>query len=1475
MTTEENTTPAPPAPHQRRWPRRLAIGAAVTGAVLATAYWYLGRETTLQMLVQRVANASGGSIVVTGVTGSLYGAMHMDRIVYRSPERTITANNIDVDWSPWQYMSSGIAISKLHAASVRLDMLKKSDEPLKMPASLKPPFTLSIADARLATMTVANAGTETQVTDIRFKLHGDKQKWELRDASAFTPWGRAAASGSIEASRPFKLEAAASLVETEAKAGQAPAQLSLRAGGDLANTLVNFNGTAGRASGEGKLALAPFEPVPLRAMTLSGRNINPGILNPALPAADLTLAVTARIEPNRSIAGSVDIANAGTVGPLDKKLLPLRAMRGRLAGDLTGMRIDDVLIDLGAAGKFTGGGVVQRAPGDKGIGGAQFRLHADRIDLKALHSRMKTTRIAGDIDIVNAGDTQTLRAQLAEAGMRLDAEATLENQLVQVKRARLSAGASRIDLAGSASLAGNREFKASASAARFNPASFGDYPEADINAAVDASGVLEPDWKVAASFALRPSRLFGQPLSGKGKLSADARHVSGVAATLALGKNSLDLRGSFGAPGERLLWKLDGSQLSALRSDLYGTVAASGALSGTMEQPRTTFDVDARGLGWAPKARKAAGGGAVRASGEAWLARAGAGATTRDINLRARGTARGFDPAAFGAPVAGSINGSFEANGRLGQAWGGNLALNLEQSTLSNAPLWGHARLAANARRISNADVDLHVGPNVLTARGAFGAPADRLDWKIDATQLAVLGGDFGGALRGSGSLSGTHDAPALNAVLEGQNLKFLGRHQLKSLRASASLGARQGGATPLVSNVEIAGYTNGATRIDSARLKTDGTRAAHTIALAARGEAFEAAGQVRGGWNAGTWAGTVDSLQNRGRYAFTLQSPVPLKLAVAPGAGAMGLMRPQQIAFTGAVIALPSGRINIASLSKNGPRWTSKGQAAGVPLNYLAQFSPALRDNLGGDLTLGGQWALDLQAASAGGGAPQLAGMVHVFRETGDLIVGAEVPVVLGLRTLDLRADVSGGALRTRVEMDGTRAGRATVDATAQLVGGRLGKGSPLRLAANADMTSIAWMSPLSGQPGLELDGALKMALSGAGTIGSPTLNGSVSGDRLAVRWPEQGVKLRNGQLRAQLAGDQLLLQRLSFDGVQGTAVADGSIRFAGGEATMQLKLAADKLEALSRPDRTVVLSGTGTLVRTADRFAVEGKFRADRALVELAPQGRPTMSDDVIVLGRTSAATRAREDSGMPLSVDIEADLGNQFRLRGMGADAELAGTVRLRKNGDRMPRVNGTIRVVNGKYAAYGQNLTIERGVLTFSGPYDNPSLNIRAVRRRPEGEQLSETNVEAGVEVRGTALAPAARLVSTPAVPDSEKLSWLVLGHGMEGTSGSEASVLSAAASALLGGSGAGGGFQSRLANSLGVDELGLSQAQGLESTVITVGKRISSRAYLSFEQGTSTASSLVRIRYKLNPRVTLQFQTGTNTALDVLYSWAFD
>ena len=1473
-----DTSPAPtPAPHkQRRWPRRLAIGVVVTGAVVGGTLWYLGRETTLQMIAQKVAASTGGKLTMTGVSGSLYGAMYIDRLTWRTDEQVIIANKINLAWSPRQVFSGGILVDKLHAANLRVETLKESDEPSTMPLKLASPFPISIDDARLNRATFVANGAETHVDNIRLRLEGNKTRWQIRDAAAVTPWGNVTAAGSIGAQRPFKLDATVGLSQLQARAGARAAQLKMKIGGDLETTLVDASGQAGRAVGEAHFVLSPYAEIPLRSMRISGRNVDPGFFNPALPTADLTFAVNGQLDAKRNISGKVDITNDGPEGTIDQQRLPLRAMRGQLGGNLDALQVSDVLLDFGDAGRFTGTGGVERGADAQGLGSARFTLHTDRFDLQQIHSSMKPTSIRGDIQVTNAGQTQTLQANLVDQGLRLAALATLENDVVTLREGRLSSGGSSINVSGSMNLLKDKQFKASASASRFNPAAFGDYPQADINASVNLAGALAPAWRVDADFAVRRSRLFDQPLSGQGKLRADAKRISGIDADLALGQNTVALNGAFGGSGDRLQWRVDGRQLAAVRNGLYGAVVANGVATGTMQDPRTTFEVKANGLGWVAAQRKDAGG-SLSAKGEAWLA---GPEGARAVEAKLAGTAQRFNPAAFGSPLAGSINANFSGSGRGGADWRAALDLRVQDSTLSKSPLWGHARLTADRRHVSNADIDLHVGANVVAAKGSFGLGSDQLAWRIDAPQLAALGPDYGGVLRGQGTLSGTMDTPSLSAALEGQNLRLLGTHSIRSLRANANLGAGRGARDALATDIQITDYVSGETRVASASLKTEGTRGDHTLRAAAVGEAFDANLALRGALAGDTWSGTLATLQNRGRYAMALQAPVPLRIGGAPGSGIMGLAKPERIAFNGAVIKLASGSITVDSLVKTGPRWNSKGHADNVPLTYLAQFSPAIRENARGDLTLGAQWALDLRTASATGGAPALDGMVHVFREKGDMIAGGDNPVPLGLRQFDARADVQGGALRMRVNLDGARTGTASVDATAQLLQGRLDRDSPLRMTANANMGSIAWLAPFAGQPGLELDGALRLALTGAGTIGTPRLSGSVTGDKLAVRWAEQGVRLQNGELRAQLAGDELQLQRLYFQGRQGSASAAGFVRFSSGLAAANLKVTADKLEVLSRPDRTVVVSGNAELVRDASQFTLDGNVRVDRALIEFAPQGRPTMSDDVIVLGKGGAKpVPSNKEAEMPLSINLRADLGDDFRLRGLGIDASLAGNVRVRKIGAAAPRVNGSIRAVEGNYAAYGQKLAIERAVMTFSGAYDNPALDILAVRKRPEGEQLSQSNVEAGVQVRGTAQSPQARLVSTPNVPDSEKLSWLVLGHGMEGTSGNEKDVLTAAAAALLGGKGGTGGFTQKLASSLGVDELGLKQASGngsgLESTVVTVGKRISSRAYLSFEQGTTTASSLVRLRYKLTPRISLQFQTGTNTALDVLYSWAFD
>jgi len=1498
--------PAPPGAQTpaagRKWLRRTLIGGGVTLAVLGGAVWMLGRETTLQQIVAQIARSSGGSIVVTGVSGSLYGRMHIGHITYRDESSVLTLDNIDINWSPLQYFSDGVAISELHVAQAESRATGPS-KPAAMPASITPPFRLSISDGRISALSIVGQdGSRTELRAIKLQLTGDGERWRLKDASAETPVGALAASAEISTLRPYKLSATAALAPMPpAPATKAPdpslvqrsaTRLEVFASGDLAQLKLDVKGKSNYANGDGTLMLAPFDALPLRSIRLQARDVDPARFDPAWPKAAIDLALEAAINSDK-LSGKLAARNRSAPGPLDQQKLPMHSAAAQLGGTLDNATLSGLLIDLGEAGKFTGSGALHRQPKDGGIDTASLRLHTDRLDLRGLHGAAIRTTIAGDISAETKGKQHTLRASLGEGKLRLDAHATLQDLLLTVHQARLSAGQGSIAATAQASLKDDKAFKANAAVKRFDPAALGDFPAADLNAELQASGRLAPDWRAIAEATIQPSKLMGQPLSGSVKLAADSRHISGIDARLAFARNNATAKGAFGAADDKVEWQLDAAQLSALNPQLQGSATASGILSGGYQAPRTSFAAEARALAYqapasgqrnaapqpnTPLAQTSPRNGtsaAVPARADSLIRASGEAALFGAMDVKLSGSAVRVNPASFGAPLTGNVNADFSATLRTSADWMANADIRLQPaSTLGNAALSGYAKFAAAPGRVQDSDIDLHLGPNLLQAKGSFGKPQDRIDWKLDAPQLAVLGREWSGNLRGSGYASGGRSGkdatlPTLNATLEGAHLRLPGQREVSSIKGSATIGAAFAPDDPLQADLAITGLSIPGIQLDRLRLQSSGTAGNHTVQLAAANPDFDAGTKLHGSFAADSWTGGIDTLQNKGRFALGLQAPASLRITGRKGEGVAGLAHPEQLALGSATINMPEGSLRIDMLEKDGLRWRSKGSAAGVNAGYLAQLSDTWRRNVASTMTLGGDWALDLAAPAAKGAAPALDGYLHVFREKGDLtITGGERPVPLGLKLLDTRLTVAGDQLRVEGELAGDRAGNARLEASAQLRDGRIPSDSPLTFGASASLPSIAWLSPLLGVQGMELGGALRASASGHGTIANPLLDGEVVGEQLVINWAEQGIRLRNGELQAKVAGDQLQLNRLRFDGVDGNAQAEGWLRLANGDMTMDLKLAADKLQVFNRPDRTLVLSGNSTLVRDAKRFELNGKFKANRATIELPSLDTPTISDDVVILGREKP--KAPASSGQTLSVDVEADLGDDFTLRGKGLDAQLAGSVRVRMADRRPPRVNGSIRVVSGTYAAYGQRLAIERGVLNFTGAYDNPSLNIRAVRKRPEGEELSETNVEAGVEVRGTALAPAAKLVSTPSVPDSEKLAWMVLGHGTADMAGNEMSLLGTAAGALLGGSGG-----PSLANRVGLDELGVSQAKGLESTVVTVGKKLSSRAYISFEQGAGSATSLVKLRYKVNTRVTLQVQTGTNNALDVLYNWAFD
>ena len=298
--------------------------------------------------------------------------------------------------------------------------------------------------------------------------------------------------------------------------------------------------------------------------------------------------------------------------------------------------------------------------------------------------------------------------------------------------------------------------------------------------------------------------------------------------------------------------------------------------------------------------------------------------------------------------------------------------------------------------------------------------------------------------------------------------------------------------------------------------------------------------------------------------------------------------------------------------------------------------------------------------------------------------------------------------------------------------------------------------------------------------------------------------------------------------------------------------------------------------------QLQLRGGLKADQALFVLPEDNTPALGADVVVIRpgmapyelpdlSTSPDPNKAKNSwiGIP-DVRVMLDLGPDFQLKGKGLITRLTGQVELVSNATTrgLPKLNGEVRTSGGRYKAYGQQLNIETGVLRFNGPYDNPNLDVIALR--PNLPQ------SVGVQITGTALLPRIRLYAMPDLPDADKLAWLVLGRPAA-SGGAESAVLQQAAVVLL--SGDGKSLSGDLANSLGLDEISLATGSRSDLTAtgaaVTFGKRLSKDFYLAYETSLSGTFGSLYIFYDLSRRLTLRAQAGEQSALDLIFTVRHD
>lgn len=771
-------------------------------------------------------------------------------------------------------------------------------------------------------------------------------------------------------------------------------------------------------------------------------------------------------------------------------------------------------------------------------------------------------------------------------------------------------------------------------------------------------------------------------------------------------------------------------------------------------------------------------------------------------------------------------------------------------SRLLNQPLSGQGRFRIRGKEIRDADLSLALGANSLKAAGNLGQTDDSLRWELDAPDLKAFGTGWQGTLAGDGELRGVLDNFRLVMHLNGSEFLLMDRFGARKLQADIRFGMAP--QDRIAVDVKIDDAKLGSGNWKTIRAQVDGTGRSHTLQAAAQNDMFDLSARASGGFVSGSlWKGELESLENRGRLSFVLVDAVPLTVGA------------DDFSIRDMVLKLPDGRLTVQKFVRKGNVIETSGSAKAVPLAYLLAISPDASGSVHTTLKLGADWSVKT--------GNSLDGQMHLYRENGDITLMGDNVIQLGLDTLDVQMQLSGNTVNLDARVQSGKAGNIAVSAMTRLTqqDGSWGvtQNSPLQLSVHADMPSLAWIAPLTGQPDIELGGALALAVRGSGTLGNPDLSGTINGKNLAFNWLSMGVSLSKGELAAVLDGNRLQIRKGIIYGPQGNMQIGGAVFLKNGQLQTDLHFETDRLQILSGVDRKLSITGKGQFALDENKLQLNGNWRVNQATIILADSASVTYSKDVIVLGRPEK----KAGQPVPVNFNLTVDLGNQFYLKGKGLDTRLEGKIQAVSSQDNRLRVFGTINTVNGTYSAFGQKLTIAKGEVMFGGPVENPTLNILAVRKFPQTEDVTEV----GVSVRGSAQSPKVQLVSTPEVSDTEKLSWLVLGDsGGEKGDDQQRAMIATAAAALLS-TEQSGGLPTRLASTIGLDDIDISSSSELDETVLSLTKRISSRLYLTYEQGLTGATNLIKLRYIISRHLSLVGQTGTITAVDLFYDWRFD
>ncbi len=403
------------------------------------------------------------------------------------------------------------------------------------------------------------------------------------------------------------------------------------------------------------------------------------------------------------------------------------------------------------------------------------------------------------------------------------------------------------------------------------------------------------------------------------------------------------------------------------------------------------------------------------------------------------------------------------------------------------------------------------------------------------------------------------------------------------------------------------------------------------------------------------------------------------------------------------------------------------------------------------------------------------------------------------------------------------------------------------------------------------DVHGAANAAVNIAGTIDSPQVTGNITIANGSATMPTLGLELK--EISLQIVSQQANFIQLNAELLSGDGrlKLKGSLNNVGAEDWhAQGNIFGDSITIIKQTQLSATISPNLTFTANKQAINLNGSTEIPwaRTAIKALPESATRVSNDVIILDSPHYAAQTKSAKYIiPFYTNVILYFGDDVRFKGFGLDGQLSGKINVLKEENRQTFTTGFVAVNNGIYKAYGQELTIARGRLIFQGPYDNPGLDIRAIRTIQPATSAGQAIV-AGLEIGGTLQRPKSTVFSIPSEDDSKAMALLVTGKSLDELSPGDAYAIVSAMSSL--GVENESSITSDIAKFFRLDEITIKADKGLDQSALWMGKYITPRLFVRYVVGLFDQAFTLGMRYQITNKLRVEVESGETQSVDVIY-----